>query len=106
MSLEDRMLERYTRERQSGQGKKGLFNIEDEEGFEDDDGFAMGGLTHGGRSVMDLPGDDFDAQGLGEYDEDDSGAISRRQVSRQHFGGFADEDDEDELVSCLMLSKR
>ncbi|WVQ78276.1 hypothetical protein IAT38_000361 [Cryptococcus sp. DSM 104549] len=101
LSLEDRMLERYTRERQRGQGKKGMFNIEDEGDTLDlfDDGFAMGGLTHGGRSVMDLPGDDFDAQGFGERDEDeDTGRIDKRVVSRGHFGGFEEKDeDEDEL---------
>ncbi|WVQ98733.1 hypothetical protein IAU59_005864 [Kwoniella sp. CBS 9459] len=105
LSMEDRMLERYTRERQKGQGKKGLFNLEDEgdslglDGF--DDGFALGGLTHGGRSVLDLPGDDFDAQGFGERDDDedgDKGRVDRRIVSRGHFGGFnGEEDDEEEL---------
>ncbi|WVF72153.1 hypothetical protein IAT40_006965 [Kwoniella sp. CBS 6097] len=105
LSMEDRMLERYTRERQKGQGKKGLFNLEDEgdslglDGF--DDGFALGGLTHGGRSVMDLPGDDFDAQGFGERDDDedeDKGRVDRRTVNRGHFGGFnGEEEDEEEL---------
>ncbi|BEJ18214.1 hypothetical protein CspHIS471_0704910 [Cutaneotrichosporon sp. HIS471] len=93
MSVEDRMLERYTRERQRGQGKKGMFNLEDDEGFDDDDGFALG-LTHGGRSVMDLPGDDFDMLGMG--DEEESGAISRQRVAREHFGGFRDEEDEED----------
>ncbi|CAK9782291.1 Nop14-like protein [Cutaneotrichosporon oleaginosum] len=93
MSLEDRMLERYTRERQRGQGKKGMFNLEDDEGFDDEDGFALG-LTHGGRSVMDLPGDDFEMMGMGEEDEF-SGAISRQRVAREHFGGFRDEDEEE-----------
>ncbi len=44
-------------------------------------------LTHGGRSVVDLKGDDFDAQGLGDDEddlEDDFGFVRR--------GG--DEDDE------------
>lgn len=100
------MLERYTRERQRGQGKKGMFNLEDEEdlgldGF--DEGTALGGLTHGGRAVNDLPGDDFMAQGLGDDDDDElddderRGRIDRRQVDRGHFGGF----DEEELVSAF-----
>ncbi|WWC61126.1 uncharacterized protein I303_103705 [Kwoniella dejecticola CBS 10117] len=102
LSLEDRMLERYTRERQRGQGKKGLFNLEDEDNGLDgfDDGFALGGLTHGGRSVMDLPGDDFDAQGFGENDDDedeDKGRVDRRTVNKGHFGGFDGEEDEEEL---------
>lgn len=102
MSLEDRMLERYTRERQRGQGKKGMFNLEDDDNLfgDDDDGFALGGLTHGGRSVMDLPGDDFVAQGFGEDDEEETnGAIDRRQVMRNHFGGFGDEEEDEEMVS-------
>lgn len=82
-----------------------MFNLEDEddlglEGF--DDGNALGALTHGGRNVSDLPGDDFMAQGLGDDEEDDEldedekrGRIDRRQVDRGHFGGF----DEEELVS-------
>lgn len=80
------MLERYTRERQRGQGKKGLFNLEEDDGL---DGFdeGLGGLTHGGRSVLDLPGDDFMMQGLGEEDEEEKG-IDRKTVDRVHFGGF------------------
>lgn len=82
------MLERYTRERQRGQGKKGLFNLEDDEGL---DGFdeGLGGLTHGGRSVMDLPGDDFMMQGLGEEEEE--------TPLRPHnnFGGFAEQEQAD-----------
>ncbi|TYJ55430.1 hypothetical protein B9479_003933 [Cryptococcus floricola] len=104
MSIEDRMLERYTRERQRGQGKKGLFNLEDDE--EDpfgglDEGTALGGLTHGGRSVTDLPGDDFIAQGLGDDDDPDEdvakGRIDKRQVSQVHFGGFEPADDSTDL---------
>ncbi|WVQ71682.1 hypothetical protein IAR50_001223 [Cryptococcus sp. DSM 104548] len=104
MSIEDRMLERYTRERQRGQGKKGLFNLEDDE--EDpfgglDEGTALGGLTHGGRSVTDLPGDDFVAQGLGDDDDPDEdvakGRIDKRQVSQVHFGGFEPADDSTDL---------
>jgi len=108
MSIEDVMLERYTRERQKGQGKKGMFNIEDEDdlaGFDEgDEGTALGGLTHGGRSVVDLPGDDFVAQGLGGDDDDDDddereGRIRRRDVGRGHFGGFGEDGAEEELVS-------
>ena len=98
------MLERYTRERQKGQGKKGAFNLEDEgeelEGF--DEGEVLGGLTHGGRSVLELPGDDFDKQGLGEVDEDESGVIGRRAVDSGHFGGFklVENGDEENITGC------
>lgn len=100
MSLEDRMLERYTRERQRGQGKQGLFNLDEGDELDDfGDGNMLGGLTHGGRSVLDLPGDDFVAQGLDEEDDEGIKAIDRRAVSRSHFGGFAEGEDDEELVS-------
>ena len=104
MSIEDRMLERYTRERQRGQGRQGMFNLEedDAEPFDDlEDGTVLGGLTHGGRSVADLPGDDFEIQGLGgddDEEEEDAGRVG----GKDHFGGFRrDEDhsDEEEEVS-------
>ncbi len=69
-------------------------------------------LTHGGRSIDDLKGDDFAAQGLGDDDdeelEDDfglentrrraepSGAITGSTVKRNHFGGFGEDGDEEE----------
>lgn len=94
------MQERYTRERQRGQGKKGMFNLEDDDqdifGF--DEGTALGGLTHGGRSVMDLKGDDFMEQGLGDDDQDEDeerGNLSRRVVDQTHFGGFGAGEDEE-----------
>lgn len=108
MTVEDRMLERYTRERQRGQGRKGQFNLEDDdeglEGF--DEGQALGGLTHGGRSVVDMPGDDFDAQGLGEMDDEDRGRIDQRTVGRSHFGGFVQQDEDRNMVSRFLISKR
>lgn len=109
MSMEDRMLERYTRERQAGQGRKGMFNLEDDDGdvFGDlDEGFALGGgLTHGGRSVDQLKGDDFDAQGLGlgdreAEDEDEDvrmGRIGRGVVRNVHFGGGEGDEDEGDV---------
>lgn len=96
------MLERYTRERQRGQGKQGQFNLD--EGDEELDDFAdggfLGGLTHGGRSVTDLPGDDFMMQGLGDEEEEDERmkAIDHRTVGRTHFGGFAADPEEDDQV--------
>lgn len=62
MSLEERMLERFTKERQ--RASKGVaFNLEDEEE-----------LTHYGQSLSKL--DDFDNVGLGlDDDDDDRGAL-------------------------------
>ena len=57
MTPEERMLERFTRERQRG-SKGAAFNLEDE-----DD------LTHYGQSLSKL--DDFDNVGLGLDDEEE-----------------------------------
>ncbi|KAH9943198.1 Nop14-like protein [Epithele typhae] len=81
MTPEERMLERFTRERQ--RTSKGVaFNLEDEDE-----------LTHYGRNLSKL--DDFDNVGLGldDEEEDDAGP----QAAKAHFGGFDDEvEDEDE----------
>ncbi|KAF8592596.1 Nop14-like protein [Ramaria rubella] len=78
---EERMLERFTRERQ--RASKGMaFNLEDE-----DD------LTHYGQSLSAM--DDFDGVGLGlEDNEQDNGQIDGETVGRSHFGGFEDDDDD------------
>ena len=99
LSMEEKLQERYTRERQRGQGRKGMFNLEEDGadlfGFEDE-GQALGGLTHGGRSVNELKGDDFDAQGFGEDDEDEEkGRVGMDVVRRAHFGGFEEKEAED-----------
>lgn len=60
MSLEERMLERFTRERQRG-SKAAMFNLDDEEE-----------LTHYGQSLSKF--DDFDDVGiLDDEDEEDKG---------------------------------
>lgn len=87
MTPEERMLERFTRERQR-ESKGALFNLEEEDE-----------LTHYGQSLSKL--DDFDNIGLGLDDDDDEGAgqIDSRTVQKVHFGGFeSGEDDGDEEV--------
>ena len=59
MSLEERMLERFTRERQRS-SKAAMFNLEDEEE-----------LTHYGQSLSKF--DDFDDVGVLDDDEEDKG---------------------------------
>ncbi|KAG6849311.1 hypothetical protein H0H93_009501 [Arthromyces matolae] len=83
MSLEERMLERFTRERQRA-SKGSAFNLEDEDE-----------LTHYGQSLSKL--DDFDDVGLGLEDDndEDTGKIDADIVRHAHFGGF-EEDEEDE----------
>ncbi|KAG2158073.1 nucleolar protein 14 [Suillus bovinus] len=82
MSLEDRMLERFTKERQRA-SKGTIFNLEGEEQ-----------LTHYGQSLSNL--DDFDDVGLpiDEDEDDDQGQLDRDIVGRTHFGGFGDKDEE------------
>ncbi|KAF6761973.1 nucleolar protein 14 [Ephemerocybe angulata] len=86
MSLEERMLERFTRERQRA-SKSAAFNIEDEEE-----------LTHYGQSLSRL--DDFDDVALRSEDDEEEELASRKidgeVVSRTHFGGFGEAEDEDE----------
>jgi nucleolar protein 14 len=64
LSLEERMLERFTRERQRA-SKSAAFNIEDEEE-----------LTHYGQSLSKL--DDFDDVALHDSDEDEDEAAAHR----------------------------
>ena len=84
------MLERFTRERQR-ESKGALFDLEDEDE-----------LTHYGQSLSRL--DDFDNIGLGleDADDEDGGQIDSRTVQKVHFGGFEnEEDDDDEGVSGM-----
>ncbi|ESK89370.1 nucleolar protein 14 [Moniliophthora roreri MCA 2997] len=83
MSLEERMLERFTREQQRA-SKGSAFNLEDEDE-----------LTHYGQSLANI--DDFDNTGFGldDDDEDDEGQIEKEIVKHTHFGGFDDDEEVD-----------
>jgi nucleolar protein 14 len=90
MTPEERMLERFTKERQRA-SKGSSFNLDDEDE-----------LTHYGQSLSKL--DDFDGAGLAldDEDEDASGQIDSRTVKSAHFGGFGEDegdDNDDEEVS-------
>ncbi|KAK3817642.1 MAG: Nop14-like protein [Benniella sp.] len=83
MTPEDKMLERFTREKQSKSKGGAMFNLEDTD------------LTHYGQSLAGL--EDFDETELGYSDDDDDGnrgAISSDIVSRSHFGGFDEAPEE------------
>ncbi|KAJ3556799.1 hypothetical protein NM688_g1821 [Phlebia brevispora] len=82
MTPEERMLERFTRERQRA-SKGEAFNLEDEDE-----------LTHYGQSLSKL--DDFDNVGLGFDEEEEEEQIDKRTVQRSHFGGFDDEEEDDD----------
>ncbi|KAH9999986.1 nucleolar protein 14 [Russula vinacea] len=86
LTLEERMLERFTRERQRA-SKGAAFHLDDE----DVD------LTHYGQSLSNL--DDFADVGLEleSGEEEATGQIDGETVKRSHFGGFeSDSPDEDE----------
>ncbi|KAJ9120818.1 hypothetical protein QFC22_002752 [Naganishia vaughanmartiniae] len=118
---EERALERFTRareiERSAGgkPGRKAIFNLNDDEdgiggglGFGDDDlgGGQLGAvkLTHGGREINDLRGDDFSMQGLMDDDEieDDfginatSGQDGEDAYARRAAMGAYGEDENDD----------
>ncbi|KAF9954201.1 nucleolar complex protein 14 [Mortierella alpina] len=87
MTPEDKMLERFTKEKQSRAKGGAMFNLEEESD-----------LTHYGQSLAGL--DDFDEAELGYSDDDDEnrGGIGGDIVSHSHFGGFdeaPEERDED-----------
>ncbi|KAI7887814.1 nucleolar protein 14 [Mucor mucedo] len=86
LTPEERMLERFTREKQKSSRSTSMFNLDDDE--EDLS------LTHYGQSLSNM--DDFDDAGLGlSDDEEDKKQMDGKIVSRLHFGGFEDEGGED-----------
>ncbi|KAL9939083.1 hypothetical protein V8E36_001896 [Tilletia maclaganii] len=90
MTPEERMLERFTREKQRRSARNSsAFNLNDDDGG-GDDSFE---LTHFGQSLSGL--DDLDDIPLDE-DEGGVGNIDKRTTSRSHFGGFQEKEDADE----------
>jgi nucleolar protein 14 len=91
MAPEDRMLERFTKERQRA-SRGSAFNLEDEDE-----------LMHYGQSLSKY--DDFDNADLAldEDDEEDVGQIDQRTVRSTHFGGFDDDESYDGEVCPIML---
>ena len=98
MNPEEKMLERFTRERQMKASKGSLFNLDDD----DDDTYAdgMGGselLTHGGRALE--LNDDFDEGDLGLTLSDDEETQRelreiRNKRKRLAEGGEIEEEEE------------
>ncbi|KAM4054867.1 nop14-like family protein [Hirsutella rhossiliensis] len=93
MAPEDKMLERFAREKQRSHKKSSLFDLEDDEPL-------AGGLTHGGKSltfedeelVDDFNEDDLDA----DYDSDGSVREQQRLKRLRSMAAEADEDQEQE----------
>jgi nucleolar protein 14 len=95
MALEDKMLERFTREKQLRHKNSSAFDLEDED--------EPGLLTHMGQSLsLDGPAlvDDFDEDDLELSDAEDHPSDEGRQALKRRRSDIEDEDgsedDEDE----------
>jgi nucleolar protein 14 len=90
MAPEEKMLERFTLEKQRHH-KHSAFDLEDDDMGE--------GLTHMGKSLsLDAPAlvDDFDETGLTLSDAEDHPSDEERQDRKRHRTLDGDEDDEDD----------
>ncbi|KAH0499465.1 hypothetical protein TgHK011_006662 [Trichoderma gracile] len=78
MTPEEKMLERFAREKQKAHKKNSLFDLEDDE--------PMGGLTHAGRSLdfddQEELVDDFNEDDLEEEGEDSDGSSREKRLKR------------------------
>ncbi|WFD44677.1 nucleolar complex protein 14 [Malassezia psittaci] len=98
LSLEDKMLQRFTSERQNRTNKASLFDLND-----DDEIGAEPGLTHYGQSLSGL-----DAMPDVMHDDDDQDNIDPYQT-QQHFAGFeeghAERNKNDVMKEIIAKSK-
>lgn len=85
MTPEERATERFAMEKQRKKGGS-MFDLENSD---DEGGF---GLTHGGRSIQDLAGDDFKDDVSGGSDDESDGELIRKKRRRSDV---EDEDDEE-----------
>jgi nucleolar protein 14 len=82
MTLEDKMIERFTREQQRSHKKGSMFDLED-----DDDEPSEGFLTHGGKAISfnedeEALRDDFADEELPSGDESDVSNVERKRLKR------------------------
>ncbi|KAL2270135.1 hypothetical protein VTJ83DRAFT_2319 [Remersonia thermophila] len=99
MSLEDKMIERYTREQMRNHKKSSTFDLEDEDE-------SAGRLTHMGRPLFDDDDDedvgeigvrdDFDEEDLPSGDESDTSRAERRRLKRLRLEEAAAEQEEED----------
>lgn len=85
MTPEERATERFAMEKQRKKGSS-MFDLENSD---DEGGF---GLTHGGRSIGELAGDDFKDSVSGGSDDESDGELVRKKRRRSDV----DEDDDDD----------
>ncbi|KAJ3103998.1 nucleolar complex protein 14 [Physocladia obscura] len=81
LSVEDKMMERFMKEKTRSSRNSSLFNLEEED------------LTHLGQSISGM--DDYTLEsGLERVEDDDEGNIDKSTVKFSHFGGFEDDNEE------------
>jgi nucleolar protein 14 len=91
MAPEEKMLERFTREKQKGHQKSSAFDLEDED--------EPGELTHMGQSLsLDGPAikDDFDEEDLKLSDADDHPSDEERQARKRRRSDLEDDEEDEE----------
>lgn len=101
MAPEDKMLERFTQEKQRGHKNSSAFDLEDDE--------TPGELTHMGQSLsLDGPTirDDFDDEDLELSDADDHESDEERQARKRRRGSNSEGSDEDEEGTALPERKK
>ncbi|WYZ34780.1 hypothetical protein EsH8_I_001056 [Colletotrichum jinshuiense] len=91
LAEEEKMLERFAREKQRTHKKTSLFDLEETE--------PLGELTHDGQTLnfehhTELA-DDFDEDDLGDGDESDSSLSEKKRLKRLRNAGLADDDEAD-----------
>lgn len=91
MTAEERAVQRFAQEKTRKKGAS-LFDLE-----ASDDDETRAGLTHGGRSLDDLPADDFgDSASVGESEDDGELMHKKRRRSDASDEGEIDGEQEDE----------
>ncbi|KAK3394691.1 nucleolar protein 14 [Podospora didyma] len=94
MTLEDKMIERFTREQQRGHNKTSMFDLEE------DDEEANGELTHLGKALKfgENPSwrDDFNEDDLPSEDDNDGIHPDRKHLKRRRQRGPDDGDEQEE----------
>jgi nucleolar protein 14 len=100
ISLEEKMLERFSRERQRASRHSSLFNLEEEEDSFDE----FEGLTHHQKPISEINHLDTINMTDDEDDDDEGWKLDAKGVKELHFGGFRDkkealsEDNEEETT--------
>ncbi|KAK0380446.1 Nop14-like family protein [Colletotrichum limetticola] len=89
LAEEDKMLERFAREKQRSHKKTSLFDLEEAE--------PLGELTHMGQALNfehhpDMA-DDFDEDDLGSDDDSDSSLSAKKKLKRLREAGFGEDEE-------------